>query len=182
MANVRSHVLQTDDHPAPSLHTPPSLSVEEGRLPHILHRQLAASPHLPTGGEHPSKGVYFGSHQQKPDFIKKMLGLFASLLWWEFLMAIRHKCHFSAKSNIYVISRQRTLETPVIYHSSFHSMAQAGQTAQPFVTFPSPTSQVQGQATFAGSEQGPGQRPNQCGRNLPLWCFAESRILETLKL
>lgn len=143
----------------PLLHATPSLNVEEERLLHLCLRQLAASYTLPRGRAHPSRCIYFGACQRKPDFIKRMLGLSASLLLQEFLMAPMCTCHFSAKSNIYVISRQRTFEAPVMYHSSFCSMAQAGQIARPLVTFPSATSQVQGQGHHL---QGQGRMSVRC--------------------
>lgn len=171
----------------PVLHTLPPLNLEEERLPYLLNRQLAASRNLSISGEYPSKCIYFGSCQQKPDFIKRILGLFASLLLWELLTAPMHICHFSAKSNIYVISRQRTFEALVMYHSSFCSTAQAGQLAQPFVTtFPSPTSQVQG-IPFAKAGKGgkhQDEKLNKCGRNFPVWVswnLGSRRHLETLK-
>ena len=78
----------------------PSHNMDDGRLLQLINRQLASSPNLPIGGEHPSKCIYFRSCQQTPDFIKRMLAsFFASLILWEFLTTPMCICHFSAKSN-----------------------------------------------------------------------------------
>lgn len=112
--------------------------------PHLTCRRKGFCISSTTAGRFPEPAdrwwasiqvCLFGSCQQKQDFIKRMLvSLFASLLLWEFLKTPMRRCHFSAKSNIHVISRQRTFEALVIYHSSFCSMSQAGQITQPFVT------------------------------------------------